>query len=95
MFINSYLKKKIRININFKFFHTAPDAVQEFQSVRESWLKTVFEKATIDETGYIDQDTCVQLIKTLDSNVATVRVRQKLQVFQIYFLDRNRLTIYQ
>ena len=44
----------------------------------------MFEKAALDETGFIDQDTCVELIKRLDSNIATVRVRQKLQVSITY-----------
>lgn len=58
-----------------------PDAVEDRQTLRETWLKEMFEKASKNNSGgFIDQNTCIKLIKRLDSHVAMVRVRQKLQV---------------
>ena len=47
-------------------------------------MRKTFEEATRDQSGYIDQDTCILLVKRLDNQVATERVRQKLQVGILY-----------
>lgn len=58
----------------------APDTEEDPNTLRETWLRETFERATRHRGGYIDQATCIQLIKRLDNQVATVRVKQKLQV---------------
>ncbi|XP_076033546.1 inactive phospholipase C-like protein 1 isoform X2 [Oratosquilla oratoria] len=68
----------------------SPDAVENNQTLRDTWLKEIFEKATRDATGCIDQTTCIRLIKTLDDKVATVRVKQKLQEFDLTKTDCSR-----
>nr|XP_053636107.1 inactive phospholipase C-like protein 1 [Cherax quadricarinatus] len=63
----------------------APDAVEDRQTMRETWLKEMFEKASKDSSGgFIDQSTCIKLIKRLDSQVAMDRVKQKLQVRRVF-----------
>ncbi|XP_069947731.1 inactive phospholipase C-like protein 1 isoform X1 [Cherax quadricarinatus] len=69
----------------------APDAVEDRQTMRETWLKEMFEKASKDSSGgFIDQSTCIKLIKRLDSQVAMDRVKQKLQEFDMGKTDGCR-----
>ncbi|XP_071543528.1 inactive phospholipase C-like protein 1 isoform X2 [Panulirus ornatus] len=69
----------------------APDAVEDRQTLRETWLKEMFEKASKNSSGgFIDQTTCIKLIKRLDSQVAMDRVRQKLQEFDMGKTDGCR-----
>ncbi|KAG7166519.1 Inactive phospholipase C-like protein 2-like [Homarus americanus] len=69
----------------------APDAVEDRQTFREMWLKEMFEKASKNSSGgFIDQTTCIKLIKRLDSQVAMERVRQKLQEFDMGKTDGCR-----
>ncbi|XP_045102897.1 inactive phospholipase C-like protein 1 isoform X1 [Portunus trituberculatus] len=68
-----------------------PDAVEDRQTLREMWLKEMFEKASKNNSGgFIDQTTCIKLIKRLDSHVALVRVRQKLQEYDMGKTDGCR-----
>ncbi|XP_068201247.1 inactive phospholipase C-like protein 1 isoform X1 [Palaemon carinicauda] len=63
---------------------SAPDAVNDRQTLRETWLQEMFDNASKNSSGgFIDENTCIKLIKRLDSQVTVMRVRQKLQEFDM------------
>ncbi|XP_063585397.1 inactive phospholipase C-like protein 2 [Penaeus indicus] len=68
----------------------SPDVMVERQTLRETWLREMFQKASKNSTGFIDQSTCIKLIKRLDSHVTLVRVKQKLQEFDMAKTDGCR-----
>ena len=70
----------------YVIFFAAPESVDDTQTLRESWLRDNFVKATRDSNGYIDQTTCIELIKKLDQQVATHKVKQKIHVSFSYYL---------
>ena len=67
--------------------------MEETGILREKWLRQVFEKAVaesyandVDERNRsaldsLDQDTAIALLKEINADLATARIRQKLAVY--------------
>ncbi|XP_066997278.1 inactive phospholipase C-like protein 2 isoform X2 [Anabrus simplex] len=73
----------------------SPDGLEEKQALRERWLQEMFDQATTDDSGCLDQCSAIDLLQKLSGSgqVNVVRVRQKLAEFDQMKNDGRRGTI--
>ncbi|XP_035213291.1 inactive phospholipase C-like protein 1 isoform X2 [Stegodyphus dumicola] len=60
----------------------SPDTFDERQKMREKWLKEVFEQADTSQRGLLSEGETISLMKKLNNQLSTVRLRQKIMEFE-------------
>ncbi|XP_055957983.1 inactive phospholipase C-like protein 2 isoform X2 [Patella vulgata] len=80
------------INANSKS-STAPNAIEEMQRMRDSWLLDIFTNADPENSGLIADSEVVKLFKRINDTITTSVISQKIKELQIKRGDglRNRL----
>ncbi|KAG8234834.1 hypothetical protein J437_LFUL015148, partial [Ladona fulva] len=73
-----------------KSLYGSPEAIEEKEALRERWLQEVFEEATVDDSGCLDERTAIELLQKLSGEMTTNRIRQKLAEFDQMKNDGKR-----
>lgn len=60
----------------------SPDTLDERQRMREKWLKEMFDKADTKQKGLLDEWETISLMKKLNNQLSTVRLRQKIMEYE-------------
>ncbi|XP_071181783.1 inactive phospholipase C-like protein 2 [Mytilus edulis] len=70
------------INTNTKT-RTSPEAIEEMQQMRDSWLQEMFDAEADQSTAMLDESGVVRLMQKLNSNIAPTRVQQKVKEIEL------------
>ncbi|XP_048779849.2 inactive phospholipase C-like protein 1 isoform X2 [Ostrea edulis] len=74
---------------------TSPEAIEEMQQMRDSWLQEMFETEASQSAGTLDEKGVINLVTKLNSNIAPARVRQKvkeIELNRVEAAERGRLS---
>lgn len=68
----------------------SPDNMDERQRMREKWLQEMFEKADTERRGLLDEVETIALVQKLNSQLSTVRLKQKIMEFDMGKTEQDR-----
>ncbi|XP_064476737.1 inactive phospholipase C-like protein 1 isoform X2 [Ornithodoros turicata] len=68
----------------------SPDNMDERQRMREKWLQEMFERADTERRGLLDEVETIALVQKLNSQLSTVRLKQKIMEFDMGKTEQDR-----
>ncbi|KAL4224626.1 Inactive phospholipase C-like protein 2 [Mactra antiquata] len=69
---------------------SSPEAIEEMQQMRDSWLEEVFSAAVRDESETLAEQEVVRLMQNLNNNITTSRIKTKLKELELSREDCKR-----